>query len=61
VVAVTVLILIAVGIFYYPTVFPPSAQTPFAWFENDVYVGLLILAEYLCVQRLRNAVITAVE
>jgi hypothetical protein len=54
VVAVTVLILIAVGIFYYPTVFPPSAQTPFAWFENDVYVGLLILAEYLCVQRLRN-------
>jgi cytochrome bd-type quinol oxidase subunit 2 len=61
VVAVTVLALIAVGIFYYPTVFPPSAQTPFAWFENDVYVGLLILAEYLCVQRLRNAVITAVE
>src|SRR4028118_1460146 len=46
VVAVTVLILIAVGIFYYyyPTVFPPSAQTPFAWFENDVYMGLLILA-----------------
>ena len=61
VVAVTVLILIAVGIFYYPTVFPPSAQTPFAWFENDVYVGLLILAEYLCAQRLRNVDITAVE
>jgi cytochrome bd-type quinol oxidase subunit 2 len=61
VVAVTVLILIAVGIFYYPTVFPPSAQTPFAWFENDVYMGLLILAEYLCVQRLRNVDITAVE
>jgi hypothetical protein len=61
VVAVTVVILIAVGIFYYPTVFPPSAQTPFAWFENDVYMGLLILAEYLCVQRLRNVVITAVE
>jgi hypothetical protein len=53
-VAVAVLILIAVGIFYYPTVFPPSAQTPLAWFENDVYMGLLILAEYLCVQRLRN-------
>lgn len=61
VVAVTVLILIAVGIFYYPTVFPPSAQTAFAWFENDVYVGLLILAEYLCVQRLRNVDVTAVE
>ncbi len=52
--AAMVLALIAVGIFYYPTVFPPSAQTPLAWFENDVYMGLLILAEYLCVQRLRN-------
>ncbi len=54
VVAAVVLVLIAVGIFYYPTIFPPSAQTPLAWFENDVYVGLLILAEYLCVQRLRK-------
>ena len=61
IVTAAVLALIAVGIFYYPTVFPPSAQTPFAWFENDVYMGLLILAEYLCVQRLRNVVITAVE
>jgi uncharacterized membrane protein YedE/YeeE len=49
VIAATVLALIAVGIFYYPTVFPPSAQTTLAWFENDVYTGLLILAEYLCV------------
>ena len=54
VVAAGVLALIGVGIFYYPTIFPPSAQTTLAWFENDVYVGLLILAEYLCVQRLRN-------
>lgn len=54
VVAAAVLVLIAVGIFYYPTIFPPSAQTTLAWFENDVYLGLLILAEYLCVQRLRN-------
>ena len=61
VVAVAVLALIAVGIFYYPTIFPPSAQTAFAWFENDVYVGLLILAEYLCVQRLRGVDITAVD
>ena len=28
--AAMVLALIAVGIFYYPTFFPPSAQTPFA-------------------------------
>jgi cytochrome bd-type quinol oxidase subunit 2 len=59
VVAATVLILIAVGIFYYPTIFPPSAQTAFAWFENDVYLGLLILAEYLCVLRLRGIDLTA--
>jgi len=59
IVAAAVLALIAVGIFYYPTVFPPSAQTALAWFENDVYVGLLILAEYLCVQRLRNVDVTA--
>ncbi len=59
--AAMVLALIAVGIFYYPTVFPPSAQTPLAWFENDVYVGFLILAEYLCVQRLRRIDLTAGE
>lgn len=59
IVSVAVLALIAVGIFYYPTIFPPSAQTTLAWFENDVYVGLLILAEYLCVQRLRNVDVIA--
>jgi hypothetical protein len=59
IVAVAVLALIAVGIFYYPTVFPSSAQTTLAWFENDVYMGLLILAEYLCVQRLRNVEVIA--
>ena len=59
VVAAAVLALLAVGIFYYPTVFPPSAQTALAWFENDVYMGLLILAECLCVQRLRGVDVTA--
>jgi len=54
IVTAAVLALIAVGIFYYPTVFPPSAQTPFAWFENDVYLGLLMTALYLTVQRLRG-------
>jgi cytochrome bd-type quinol oxidase subunit 2 len=58
-VAAVVLALIAVGILYYPTIFPPSAQTTLAWFENDVYMGLLILAEYLCVQRLRGVDLTA--
>jgi hypothetical protein len=59
VVAVGVLVLIAVGIFYYPTIFPPSAQPPLTWFENDVYIGLLIVAEYLCVQRLRGITLAA--
>lgn len=59
VVATVVLALIAIGIFYYPSTFPPSAQTALAWFENDVYVGLLILAEYLCVQRLRGVDLTS--
>ncbi len=59
VVGVAVLVLILVGIFYYPTVFVLGAQTTLGWFENDVYVGLLILAEYLCVQRLRNVTLTS--
>jgi hypothetical protein len=29
----------------------------FGWFENDVYVGLLVLAAYLAVQRWRGTVI----
>lgn len=54
VVAMILLLLIAVGIFVYPSLFVPSRQTTFGWFENDAYMGLLILAEYLCIQRLRG-------
>ena len=46
---------IAIGVFYYPT--SPSAaekQTVFGWFENDVYLGLLMVATYLGVQRWRG-------
>ena len=57
-VAAAVLLLIAFGIFYYPTIFVPARQTPLGWFENDVYMGLLIVAEYLCVQRLRGVTLT---
>lgn len=53
-VSVAVLVLIAVGIFYYPAIFPPSAQTPLGFLENDLYMGLLVLAEYLWVQRRRG-------
>jgi hypothetical protein len=57
-IAATLALLIAIGIFYYPTIFVAAWQTPFGWFENDVYMGLLILAEYLTIQRLRGVTIT---
>ena len=37
----------AIAFFYYPTTFGPAQQTVFGWFENDVYVGLLVVATYL--------------
>lgn len=40
---------LGISVFYYPTTFEPSMQTTFAWFENDVYVGLLCVAAYLTV------------
>ena len=30
----------------------------FGWFENDVYVGLLVVATYLGVLRLRRVTLT---
>jgi cell shape-determining protein MreD len=49
---------LAVVVFVYPTMFGPEQQTVFGWFENDVYVGLLVTATYLGVQRLRGAALT---
>lgn len=46
--------LLGISIFYYPTTFGAAQQTTFGWFENDVYVGLLVTATYLAVQRLRR-------
>lgn len=40
-----------IAVFYYPTTFGPEQQTVFGWFENDVYVGLLVVATYLGVHR----------
>jgi hypothetical protein len=50
--------LLLAGIFQYRAYFVPRMQTDFGWFENDVYIGLLLLAEYLCIQRLRNVTLT---
>ena len=43
-----------ISVFYYPTTFGPEQQTVFGWFENDVYVALLVVAGYLAVQRWRG-------
>lgn len=47
-------LVLLIGIFYYPTTFGPRQQTVFGWFENDVYLGLLTVACYLSIQRLRR-------
>jgi hypothetical protein len=51
-------VLLGISVFYYPTTFGPAQQTTFGWFENDVYVGLLVTATYLVVQRLRRVALT---
>ena len=51
-------LMLAVGVFYYPTIFVPARQTTFGWFEYAGYMGLLLLAEYLCLQRLRGVTLT---
>lgn len=61
---VTVLAFLAavlgIALFYYPTTFGVEQQTVFGWFENDVYVGLLVVATYLGVLRLRRTALTSV-
>ena len=52
--------MLGIAFFYYPTVFGPVQQTVFGWFENDVYVGLLVTAAYLGVQRLQRVTLTPV-
>lgn len=45
-------VVLAISVFYYPTTFTEEKQTTFGWFENDVYVGLLVVALVLSVARL---------
>ena len=45
---------VGIAVFYYPTTFTPEQQTTFAWFENDIYTGLLMISLYLSVMRLRR-------
>ena len=53
------LVLLYVSVFYYPTTFEPRQQTTFGWFENDVYTGLLMIAAYLAVMRLRGIAVVS--
>ena len=49
---------LVIALFYYPTTFGVEKQTVFGWFENDVYVGLLVTASYLGALRLRRTTLT---
>jgi hypothetical protein len=53
-VAAYLVVLLAISVFYYPTTFTVEKQSVFGWFENDVYVGLLVAALVLLVLRLRH-------
>ena len=50
---------LVIALFYYPTTFGVEKQTVFGWFENDVYVGLLVTATYLGVLRMRRTALVA--
>jgi surface polysaccharide O-acyltransferase-like enzyme len=52
-------VLLYVSVFFYPTTFVAKQQTTFGWFENDVYTGLLMIAFYLVVLRLRGIALVA--
>ena len=52
-------VLLAICVLVYPASFVPQLQTTVGWLENDGYTGLLMLALYLTVQRLRRATLAA--
>jgi uncharacterized membrane protein len=58
-VAAYLLVVLVIAVLYYPTTFTPAQQTVFGWFENDVYVGLLVAAFVLQVLRLRDVSLVA--
>ncbi len=52
--AVLIAVFIGIGITLYEALLVPGPLTAVGWFQNDVYIGLLGLAEYLCLCRLRR-------
>jgi len=57
-VAAYLFVVLGIAVFYYPTTFTAEQQTVFGWFENDVYVGLLVAAFALQILRLRNVTLS---
>jgi hypothetical protein len=55
IVAVTTAGFIVVGVQLYSVLFMPGMLTTVVWFANDMHIGLLVVAEYLCVRRLVSA------
>ena len=58
-VAAFLFVVLGIAVFYYPTTFTAAQQTVFGWFENDVYVGLLVTAFVLQVLRIRNVTLVS--
>jgi hypothetical protein len=52
--AVLIVVFIGLGITLYGALLVPGLLTAVGWFQNDVYIGLLGLAEYLCLRHLRH-------
>ena len=51
-VVATVVAILGVSIFYYPTTMGDHQMSAFDWFEGDLYVALLVVATWLGVLRL---------
>lgn len=43
---------VVVGVQLYSVLFLPGLLTTLVWFANDLHIGLLVVAECLCVRRL---------
>ena len=46
---------VVIGVQLYSVLFMPGLLTTVGWFANDMHIGLLVLAECLCVRRLLSA------
>jgi hypothetical protein len=47
---------VVIGLQLYTVLLVPGLLTTIGWFANDIHLGLLVLAGYLCIRRLTSAV-----